>query len=76
LSLKTELAWPSLFGRAPGGEGFRALCACCRFFPKDLCGPAVLLIRGVTSRVARLILLDKNVSELRSLPADRPWFFS
>ncbi|WP_299783510.1 histidine phosphatase family protein [uncultured Roseobacter sp.] len=57
-----------LYERAPGGEGFSALHDRCRSFLGDLSEPAVLVTHGITSRMLRLIVLDKDVSEIGMLP--------
>ncbi|MDW3183997.1 histidine phosphatase family protein [Roseobacter sp.] len=57
-----------LYERAPGGEGFAALHARCRDFLSGLTEPAVLVTHGITSRMLRLIILDKDVAEIGMLP--------
>lgn len=57
-----------LYEKAPGGEGFAALHARCLDFLSDIDGPAVLVTHGITSRMLRLILMDRDLSELGMLP--------
>ncbi|UWR20959.1 histidine phosphatase family protein [Sulfitobacter sp. S190] len=54
-----------LYERAPGGEGFAALEARCRRFLQGLEHPAVLVTHGLTSRMLRIVLQNKNVDALR-----------
>ena len=53
-----------LYERAPGGEGFAALHRRCVEFLNGLQGPAVLVTHGVTSRMLRLVLTDRDISEI------------
>lgn len=53
-----------LYERAPGGEGFAALQRRCIGFLNGLQGPAVLVTHGVTSRMLRLVLTDRDISEI------------
>lgn len=57
-----------LYNRAPGGEGFTGLHARCRTFLRELSKPSVLVTHGITSRMLRLIVLDKDISEIGMLP--------
>ncbi|MCV3271060.1 histidine phosphatase family protein [Roseobacter sinensis] len=57
-----------LYNRAPGGEGFVALRARCRAFLGTLQTPSVLVTHGITSRMLRLIVLDRDLSEIGMLP--------
>ncbi|MBW4708680.1 histidine phosphatase family protein [Roseobacter sp. YSTF-M11] len=57
-----------LYERAPGGEGFAALHARCAEFLADLRRPSVLVTHGITSRMLRLIILGKDISEIGMLP--------
>ena len=57
-----------LYERAPGGEGFAALNIRCRAFLETLTRPSVLVTHGITSRMLRLIVLDRNLSEIGMLP--------
>ncbi len=56
-----------LYEYAPGGEGFSALRARCTAFLGTLSGPAVLVTHGITSRMLRLILLDRPTEDLRDI---------
>ncbi len=53
-----------LYERAPDGEGFAALRRRCAEFLDGLQGPAVLVTHGVTSRMLRLVLTDRDISEI------------
>ena len=57
-----------LYERAPQGEGFAALRERCTEFLLDLKGPAVLVTHGITSRMLRLVLTDRDTSEIGCLP--------
>ncbi|MEO9650494.1 MAG: histidine phosphatase family protein [Roseobacter sp.] len=57
-----------LYNRAPGGEGFSALRDRCENFLAELSKPAILVTHGVTSRMLRLVLLNKKTSEIGQLP--------
>ncbi|WP_375227552.1 histidine phosphatase family protein [Roseobacter sp. S98] len=57
-----------LYDSAPGGEGFAGLRARCAAFLDDLKGPSVLVTHGMTSRMLRLILLNRDMSEMAALP--------
>ncbi|MFK7881066.1 histidine phosphatase family protein [Roseobacter sp.] len=57
-----------LYQRAPGGEGFHGLHARCSDFLADLRHPSVLVTHGITSRMLRLIVLNKDISEIGTLP--------
>ncbi|MFK7834808.1 MAG: histidine phosphatase family protein [Sulfitobacter sp.] len=52
---------------APEGEGFAALQLRCEAFLRALKAPSVLITHGITSRMLRLILLERPLSALRSL---------
>lgn len=56
-----------LFERAPDGEGFTALRKRCTSFLADLRGPSVLVTHGVTSRMLRLVLSGRDISEIGML---------
>ncbi|SEL03628.1 probable phosphoglycerate mutase [Roseovarius azorensis] len=49
---------------APGGEGLAALEARCRDFLRDRSTPMVIVTHGVTSRVLRLLLTGRPLSEI------------
>lgn len=53
-----------LYERAPDGEGFEALRHRCQEFLEELSGPSVLVTHGVTSRMLRLILTDRDTVEI------------
>ena len=53
-----------LYERAPDGEGFQALRVRCKAFLDELQGPAVIVTHGITSRMLRLVVLDRNISEI------------
>lgn len=57
-----------LYERAPGGEGFAALRRRCVSFLAELPGPSVLVTHGITSRMLRLVLLNRDTSEIALLP--------
>jgi probable phosphoglycerate mutase len=57
-----------LYARAPCGEGFAALRKRCESFLGDLEAPAIIVTHGITSRMLRLVLLDRDISELSRLP--------
>ncbi len=57
-----------LYNRAPGGEGFVALRHRCAAFLDSLTGPSVLVTHGITSRMLRLIVLDRDICEIGRLP--------
>ena len=61
---ETEESALDLFERAPGGEGFAALRQRCESFLQRLKRPAVLVTHGVTSRMLRLVLTDRDTSEI------------
>jgi probable phosphoglycerate mutase len=65
-----------LYERAPGGEGFAALRLRCAEFLKGLDGPAVIVTHGITSRMLRLILLDRDTCEISRLPGGQGVVFS
>ena len=64
---ETEEGALDLYERAPGGEGFAALRRRCEAFLADLTGPAVLVTHGITSRMLRLVLLGRDISEIALL---------
>lgn len=65
-----------LYERAPGGEGFAALRLRCADFLNALDGPAVIVTHGITSRMLRLILLDRDTREISALPGGQGVVFS
>lgn len=58
----------NLYEQAPQGEGFQALRIRCKEFLDALPGPTVIVTHGITSRMLRLIALDKDMNELGLLP--------
>jgi broad specificity phosphatase PhoE len=56
-----------LYELAPGGEGFDALRARCTQFLRSLSGPAILVTHGITSRMLRLILLNRATADIREV---------
>lgn len=56
-----------LYERAPGGEGFKALRLRCAAFLNSLHSPTVLVTHGVTSRMLRLVLMGRDISEIADL---------
>ncbi|MGB7242288.1 MAG: histidine phosphatase family protein [Sulfitobacter sp.] len=58
----------ALYDAAPGGEGFAGLHTRCHSFLSSLKGPAVLITHGITSRMLRLIILGRDISEIGDLP--------
>lgn len=65
---ESEESTLDLLERAPGGEGFAALHKRCTGFLQALQGPSVLVTHGITSRMLRLVLLDRDISEIGMLP--------
>ncbi|RYH02822.1 histidine phosphatase family protein [Salipiger sp. IMCC34102] len=59
---------PSLYERAPGGEGFDGLEARARSFLDDLSGPAVLVTHGIASRMLRMIATGAGREALLTMP--------
>lgn len=57
----------ALYELAPEGEGFAALHARCSAFLRRLEVPSVLVTHGITSRMLRLILTGRSISELRNI---------
>ncbi|MEP2641628.1 histidine phosphatase family protein [Roseobacter sp.] len=57
-----------LYRMAPGGEGFAALHRRCHEFLTDLSKPSILVTHGITSRMLRLVLLGRDISEIGDLP--------
>lgn len=64
------------YERAPGGEGFAALRSRCQSFLDDLPGPAAIVTHGITSRMLRLILLNRDTSEMSRLAGGQGVVFS
>jgi len=56
-----------LYEHAPNGEGFAALHERCRLFLSHLTGPRVLITHGITSRMLRLIVLGRELEDLRQM---------
>ena len=56
-----------LYDYAPGGEGLTALHARCTAFLNRLVRPSVLITHGITSRMLRLILTGRPISDLRCI---------
>lgn len=57
----------ALYERAPDGEGFARLQTRCRAFLESLDTPAVIVTHGITSRMLRLILLGRDITDLAHL---------
>ncbi|MDW4496727.1 histidine phosphatase family protein [Sulfitobacter sp. D35] len=55
------------YDRAPGGEGFVALHDRCTRFLDALDGPAILVTHGVTSRMLRLIVVGRSISDIDTM---------
>lgn len=53
-----------LYEKAPDGEGFEALYRRCNVFLTRLDRPAVLVTHGITSRMLRVILLGREISDI------------
>lgn len=49
---------------APGGEGLAALYARCHAFLADRSAPMVIVTHGITSRVMRLVLTGRELSDI------------
>lgn len=57
----------ALYELAPEGEGFAALHERCLAFLRRLNGPSVLVTHGITSRMLRLILTGRPITDLRQI---------
>jgi broad specificity phosphatase PhoE len=56
-----------LYEMAPDGEVFASLHRRCEAFLRGLRGPSVLVTHGITSRMLRLILMDRPLKALRDM---------